>query len=122
MAMARNTNICTIAIATLIPMRAVTTDDVLTGANLSLRSSLSFRQPTRVIDAPNAAPDAIAQPSRPGARYWIGLSDLSSTCAAVNWYVGGPPGGGQVGLLHDRGEHPRSRWRPWSGQRPNSAR
>jgi hypothetical protein len=58
-------------------MRAVTTDHVLTGDKRSLRSSLSLRQPTSVIAAPNAAPDAIAQPSRPGARYWIGFSDLS---------------------------------------------
>src|SRR5450631_1786693 len=91
MAIAMNANICTMAIATLIPIRAVTTDDVLTGARRSLRSSLSFRQPTRVIAAPNAAPDAIAQPSRPGARYWMAFSDLSSTCVAVSWYVGDRP-------------------------------
>src|ERR1039457_1981102 len=91
MAIAMNTHICTMATATLIPVRAVTTDHVLTDARRSLRSRLSFRQPTRVIAAPNAAPDASAQPRRPGARYWIAFSDLSSTCAALSWYTGGRP-------------------------------
>jgi hypothetical protein len=40
---------------------------------------LFCRQVTRVIAAPNAAPEAIAQPSRPGAMYWIAFRDLFST-------------------------------------------
>ena len=64
--MARNTAIWTSAIATLIPILAVTTEPVLTGASRSRRSSLFCRQLTSVIAAPKAAPEAIAQPSRPG--------------------------------------------------------
>ena len=83
--MARNTTSWTSATATLTPIRAVTTEPVLTGDSRSLRSSLFCRQLTSVIAAPNAAPEAIAQPSRPGARYWIGFSESSSTCCAVSW-------------------------------------
>ena len=79
-AMARNTASWTSASTTLMPSRASTTEPVLTGASRSRRSSLFCRQVTSVIAAPNAPPEAMAQPSRPGARYWIGLSDLSSTC------------------------------------------
>ena len=68
----------------LTPTLASTTEPVLTGASRSRRSSLVSRQLTSVIAAPKAPPEAIAQPSRPGARYWIGLSDLSSTCAVVS--------------------------------------
>ena len=84
-AMARNTTSWTSAMATLTPIRAVITEPVLTGESRSLRSSLSFRQLTSVIAAPNVAPEAIAQPSRPGARYWIGFSEASSTCRAASW-------------------------------------
>jgi hypothetical protein len=83
-AMARNTASWTMAMARLTPSRAVTTEAVLTGASRSRRSSLFCRQVTSVIAAPNAAPEAIAQPSSPGAMYWMAFSDLSSTCAVVS--------------------------------------
>ena len=46
---------------------------------------------TSVSAAPNIAPVAIAQPSRPGVMYWIVFSDSSSTCSASSENVGGCP-------------------------------
>jgi hypothetical protein len=89
--MAMNTNVSTIATATLTAIRALTIDAVPTGASRSRRSSLFLRHPTRVSAAPNAPPEAMAQPSSPGVRYWIGLSDLSSTCWVASWKAGGRP-------------------------------
>src|SRR6266487_519887 len=90
-AMARNPASWTMAITRLTPILAPTTDAVLAGASRSRRSSLFSRQFTSVIAAPKVAPDAMAQPSRPGARYWIAFSDLSSTCCAASRKAAGRP-------------------------------
>src|ERR1022692_2803223 len=87
----------------LIP--APTTALVLAGASRSRRSSLFCRQVTRVIPAPKVAPDAMAQPSRPGARYWIGFSDWSSIWRVASWKAAGRPARLLVCLLHDRREY-----------------
>ena len=104
-AMRRNTASWTSADRQAMPILAATIEPVPTGASRSLRSSLFCRQLTSVIAAPKAAPEAIAQPSRPGARYWIGFSDLSSTWLAGSVNAGGWPDGRLVGGLHDRAEH-----------------
>ncbi len=55
----------TAAIATLTAMRASTTAHVGTGARRSRRSSPFLRHTTRLVAAPNVAPEAIAQPIAP---------------------------------------------------------
>src|SRR5215472_17391021 len=72
-----------------MPILAATIELVWTGARRSLRSSLFCRQLTNVIAAPNVAPEASAQPSRPGVTYWIAFTDLSSTWLAARVYFGG---------------------------------
>ncbi len=91
LAIARNKASWISPMATAIPILAAMIDPVPTGASRSLRSSLSCRQLTSVIAAPNVAPDASAQPSRPGVKYWIGFSDLSSTWLADSVNVGALP-------------------------------
>src|SRR5215469_11331899 len=84
-ATSRNTANWTSATSRLTPTLANTTEPMLTGASRSRRSSLLCRQLTSVMAAPKVAPDAMAQPSSPGVRYWIGLSEASSTCLVWSW-------------------------------------
>ncbi len=77
--------------ASAIPILAATIEPVPMGARRSRRSSLFCRQLTSVIAAPKVAPEASAQPSRPGVKYWIGFSDLSSTWLAERVNLGGWP-------------------------------
>src|SRR6266508_4254842 len=73
--------VCTSATPMLTPTRAETMAGVRTGESRSRRRIFFCRQVTRVSAAPNVAPVAIAQPSRPGVMYWIVFSDWSSTWA-----------------------------------------
>src|SRR5215475_5069013 len=90
-AIARNTASWISPTATAIQIRARTIEPVLIGASRSLRSSLSCRQLTSVMAAPKVAPEASAQPSRPGVKYWIDFSDLSSTWLEVSVNRGALP-------------------------------
>jgi hypothetical protein len=76
---------CTTAIAMLTPTRAPTTVPVPTGESRNRRRTFFCRQVTSVSAAPNMAPVATAQPSRPGVRYWMTCSDSSSTCWVSSW-------------------------------------
>ena len=89
--MSRNAASWTSAISRLTVIRAAAIAPVLAGVSRSRRSSFFCRQLTSVIAAPKVAPEAIAQPSRPGASYWIGLSEVSSTCAVASVNAGGFP-------------------------------
>jgi hypothetical protein len=79
------------AMIRLMPTRASTTVPGRIGASRSRRRIRFSRQVTSVSAAPNVAPVAIAQPSRPGVMNWIVFSDSSSTCWASSEYLGGWP-------------------------------
>src|SRR6266540_4074533 len=81
--------VCTSATPMLTPTRAETMAGVRTGESRSRRRIFFCRQVTRVSAAPNVAPVAIAQPSRPGVMYWIVFSDWSSTWATSTENLGG---------------------------------
>ena len=82
---------CIKAMARLTATRAMTTDDVRMGASRSRRSRPFLRHATRLAAAPNVAPVAMAQPSRPGVKYWIADNESSSTCWVSTSNFGGCP-------------------------------
>jgi len=79
------------AMIRLMPTRASTTVPGRIGASRSRRRIRFSRQVTSVSAAPNVAPVAMAQPSRPGVMNWIVSSDWSSTCSAASENFGGCP-------------------------------
>ena len=69
----------TAAMATLTAIRARTTAQVGIGASRRRRSRPFLRHTTRLVAAPNVAPEAIAQPISPGVKNWIVDNESSST-------------------------------------------
>ena len=79
MATAMKSTNCSTAMTIETTTREATRSQVFVGVSRIRRSSLVLRQLTRVMAPPNVPPIASANPSRPGVRYWIGLSEASST-------------------------------------------